>query len=121
MTIVAGETPMLDARVLRAMGRDVSQPTLCEGMISVVNYLFAIGRRPRVDYLSYTRRWHAESRDDLLATLREMAKPTTDAEEIALETFIDEHAAFDDETGEFTLDYEQQNTWGYIEWDAPRA
>ena len=112
---------MLDARVLHAMGRDISQPALCESMIAVVNYLFAIGRRPRVDYLTYTRRWHAGSLAELQGLLADMAKPETGDEAHAIARFVEEHAARDDESGEFTLDYEQQNTWGYIEWDVPRA
>ena len=91
------------------------------GMVALVNYLFCIGRRPKIDYLSFERRWHAESREAMVALVAETVAPLSDTEARALEAFVDDHASIDDATGEFALDYTQQNTWAYIEWDVPRS
>lgn len=121
VTVVAGETPMANARILRSIGRDASEPAMRTGMVALVNYLFCIGRRPKVDYLSFERRWHAESREAMVALVAETVAPLSDEEARALEAFVDDHASIDDATSEFALDYTQQNTWAYIEWGVPRS
>lgn len=119
ITVVAGEMPMADLRMLRSLGRDVPESRLRTGMAALVNYLFAIGRRPKTDYLAHARRWHAESRNAMVELAASVAKPQTDAERGALAAFVDEHASRSEETGEFVLDYDQQSCWGYVEWDVP--
>lgn len=121
VTVVAGETPMGDLRLLKALGRPAQESALRTSLIAVVNYLFAIGRRPKVDYLSFVRQWHADSVDALRALLAETVAPLTSSEDKALDAFVTQHATFDSARGQFALNYEQQSSWAYLEWDVPSA
>lgn len=121
VTIAAGETPMCDLRLLQALGRKASEAELRREMAVIVCFLFSLGRLPKVDYLSFPRRWHAESREAMIEVLTQTARAATPAEEEAVARFVDAHASADERTGEFALDYEQTSTWGYVEWDVPRG
>ncbi|RDB63143.1 hypothetical protein C1878_04555 [Gordonibacter sp. 28C] len=119
VTMPGGETPMVDLRMLRTMGRPASEQEQRRGFVAALNYLFASGRRPSVSHIAYPRRWHAPSRKQLLEAAESTARPQDAAERDALRRFVERHATVDAETGECALDYEQNIVWSCMIWPVP--
>ncbi len=119
VTMVAGETPMADLRMLEAVGRPRDVGELRQGFVAAVNLLFTLGRSPRIDYITYPRTLHAQTHESLLLAAEAMTRPVDEAERAALRAFVEEHTVPNGRDGGVMLDYEQAVTWGYIEWDVP--
>ncbi len=116
VTVGAGDLPNLDARIFRAMGRD-PYPMLHRELIYLVNYLLAQRRPPKIAYLSYPGRWHRQTRDELEKAIRLAHAPKNDAEEAALDAYLNEHVRFSEEHGDYELDYLRDERWAYVEYD----
>ncbi|MBX9033908.1 class I SAM-dependent methyltransferase [Gordonibacter massiliensis (ex Traore et al. 2017)] len=119
VTMPGGETPAVDLRMLRAMGRPASEREQRRGFVAALNYLFASGRRPSVNHIAYPRRWHAPSFQKLLEAAESASRPRDGAERDALRRFVERHATVDAETGECVLDYEQSIVWSCMIWPVP--
>ena len=120
VTMPGGETPAVDLRMLRAMGRPASEREQRRGFVAALNYLFASGRRPSVSHIAYPRRWHAPSFQKLLEAAESASRPRDGAERNALRRFVERHATVDAETGECVLDYEQSIVWSCMIWPVPK-
>ncbi len=118
VTVAGGETPWLDMRVLRAIGRPANSVSTRIALVTLVNYLFALGRNVSIEHIVCPRQWHSDSIEELVCALSESIAPTPE-ERKAIEDFVDSHAVRDSDTGEYKLDYIQRTTWCALSWETP--
>ena len=116
-TLPVGDSPWFDARLRAALGRQVVERTDGE-FVALVNYLWALGRLPRVDYISFPRVWAAETEEELLEVVEQIAEPRDEREVAVLRDYVGEHLA--PVEGGVWLDYDQQVHWGMVSWEPPR-
>lgn len=118
VTVAGGETPWLDTRVLAAIGRPANSVSTRLELVSLVNYLFALGRNVAIEQIVCPRQWHSDSIDELAQALSESVAPTPE-EQRAIERFVRDHALQDEGTGDYRLDYVQRTTWCALMWEPP--
>ncbi len=97
-----------------ARGKPVGSGALQE-LSCFVGHLFSIGRRPRIDYIEYPSRTCRSTEAALRDDMRGICKPAED-EVTALEAFLDEHIAFDSQSGMYCLDYDRIDRWALVCW-----
>lgn len=114
VTLRAGDLPYRDSQMLDARGKPVGSGALQE-LSCFVGHLFSIGRRPRIDYIEYPSRTCRSTEAALRDDIRGICKPAED-EAAALEAFLDEHIAFDSQSGMYCLDYDRIDRWALVCW-----
>lgn len=118
VTLKAGDLPYRDSAVIEALGRPMGTSTLKE-LSCLTGYLFSIGRRPKVDYIEYPGRTRRATEEILRSDMLDIYKPTEEELPI-MEAFLDEHVAFDEESGMYFLDYDRTDRWGFVSWEVGR-
>lgn len=119
LTLAINEAPWQDTRIRSALGEtapsnDRDKPR--SSFVALINYLFAIGREPSVNYIRYTRKWSSPNKESLRQSIHTMfCKEGEDMPE-SLTTFLDEHTIYNDQKDCYELDYEQEVVWGYLSW-----
>lgn len=117
VTLPAGDRPWLDPRLSAAIGRRPVERS-DEAFVALVNYLWALGRFPRVDYILLDRPWSCESLDELQRVVAGIASPQSPEEARALEDYVARHAA---PVGDgIWLDYRPVVRWGVVAWEVPQ-
>lgn len=91
-------------------------PLPLSNFMALINYLFAIGRKPTVDYISYNRRWNAPTAEELHESIINTFKPENDKAKDALNDFLLKNTVFDSDANIYMLDYDQEVVWGYVSW-----
>ena len=119
LTTGVGDLPYRDARILAAMGRDTDDALDPAQLACIVNYLFSIGRLPRLDYIEVPGPWHRSTREELEQAIRRSHTPQSLEEKRALAAYLDAHIAFNDAEQRFELDYPRTNRWSYLTWEPP--
>lgn len=115
-TLPVGDNPWFDTRLRAALGREVVARRDGE-FVALVNYLWALGRRPRIEYIELERTWAAADIEELREVLAQIVEPRTPEEAGLLARYIEEHAA--PVEGGIWLDYEQHVYWGVVMWEPP--
>lgn len=117
VTVPAGDKPWLDPRLSRALGRRAVERT--DGaFIALVNYLWACGRFPKVDYILIERAWSCGSVEELQRAMAGVVRPRTPEEAAALRGYVEDHAA--PAGGGVWLDYRPCVRWAVVSWEAPQ-
>lgn len=116
VTSAAGESPWRDRRFLEALGREEDACETESSFELIGAYLVSMGRHPWDEHIRYPRRWKADSRGELVDILTRVVPDLTPEERKTAESFVDEHAIYNDASGVFELDYEQQVEWGVVTW-----
>ena len=114
VTTACGEVPWIDARVERALGREVTPVRLASDFTVLLNYLLASGRLPEVRYIEVPRVPQSDDPAELKAFLAKAAEATPD-EMPLLESFFAEHVV-DRPGGGVMMDYTQQTRWALLCW-----
>ena len=96
LAVIAGETPLADARLFRAFGREVDEKSYTRDFAHIVELLFKRGRLPKVDYIRYNRRWHGKTEEELRAVIERTAPPRTDEERTRFEDFYRTHVFYNE-------------------------
>lgn len=118
VTLKSGDLPYRDSAIIRALRRPMGASTLKE-LSCLTGYLFSIGRRPRIDYIEYPGRTRRATEEILRSDMLNIYKPTEEELPI-MEAFLDEHIAFDEESGMYFLDYDRTDRWGFVSWEVER-
>lgn len=116
ITVGAGDLPYRDHHILAAMGRTGEAAMDPLQLVTIVNYLFEIGRLPRVDYITFPGVWHRATREELEEAIRRSHEPQNDAEERALSAYLEQHVILNEDQRRFELDYPRTDRWAYVEW-----
>lgn len=120
LSVGAGDRPFRDARILAAMGREDKASEPPWELMILANYLWSIGRYPRIGYAEYPGRSCREAREELVESIWQMHAPENEAQEEALATYLDEHIVFDEVKQSWSLDYSREDRWGVLIWPIPR-
>ncbi len=78
ITVGAGSLPYRDHAILSAMGRSDEVAMDPTELICLVNYLFSLGRLPRISYISFTRVWGRDTREMLVDAVKSVAMDPTE-------------------------------------------
>ncbi len=119
ITVGAGSLPYRDHAILSAMGRSDEVAMDPTELICLVNYLFSLGRLPRISYISFTRFWGRDTREMLVDAVKSSHAPRTPHEEKALERYLAEHVICNEESGQYELDRPRVDRWACVSWDVP--
>ena len=114
VTTEAGEVPWFDARVARALGREVAPATMAGGLVVLLNYLLASGRYPEVRYIVTPRVPQSDSADELRQFMATAAGVTPD-EQPLFDAFFEEHVLPRPDGG-VMMDYTQETRWACLCW-----
>lgn len=117
LSVGAGDRPFRDARIFAAMGRDAEASVPPRELGLITNYLWSVGRFPRVEYIEYPGYWSRGTREELEEAIRKTHVPQDEEQERLLASFLEEHMAYDEDEGRWTLDYPRKDRWGVITWD----
>ena len=116
LSIGATDLPYRDRKMLASMGRGAETPMEPEVLVAIVNYLFALGRLPSIEYITQEHTWFRETQEELEQTILENHRPRNDAERDALLRFTREHIVYNLEKNRFEVDYPRIATWAVISW-----
>lgn len=116
VTIGVGSLHFHDPAIYKAMGRDETKPKEPEELILLMNYLFARGKLPRLEYIAFAGVHQRETREELMKVLVDAHEPDSAAERLAAEAYLNEHIVLDEKSGRYQLDYPRKDMWAYLEW-----
>lgn len=114
VTTACGEVPWIDARVERALGREITPPQLARDFAVLLNYLLGSGRFPEIRYIEVPRVPQSDSAEELKGFLAKAAdiKPE---ERPLLDAFFDKHVK-ERPGGGVMMDYTQETRWAVLCW-----
>ena len=114
VTTACGEVPWIDARVERALGREITPPQLARDFAVLLNYLLGSGRFPEIRYIEVPRVPQSDSAEELKGFLAKAADVKPE-ERPLLDEFFDEHVK-DRPGGGVMMDYTQETRWAVLCW-----
>lgn len=120
ITVGAGDLPYRDHRVLAAMGRHEEAAMDPLQLVTILNYLFEMGRLPRLNYIETPGVWHRATQGELEEAIRRGHEPRSVDEERALSAYLKQHVVYNEELRRFELDYPRVDRWAYVEWSPVR-
>lgn len=116
ITLGAGDIPYRDSKICKAMGKP-AEPMAATELSCLVEYLFSIGRLPRVSYIEYPGVTSRKTEEELRSAMVEAHQPETDEQAALLEAHLDKHVICDEATGNYRLDYARMDRWALVTWD----
>ena len=119
VTLGAGDLPYRDSRIDELLGRN-PQIMYPRSLSLFVGYLFALGRLPRVEYITYVGSWHKKTYEELCDSLIKIHCPMTIQEMDMLKGYLDAHIIYDEVNDFYRLDYDRLDQWGCVLWKIPQ-
>ena len=114
VTTACGEVPWIDARVERALGREITPPQLARDFAVLLNYLLGSGRFPEIRYIEVPRVPQSDSAEELKGFLAKAADVKLE-ERPLLDAFFDKHVR-ERPGGGVMMDYTQETRWAVLCW-----
>lgn len=114
VTTACGEVPWIDARVERALGREITPPQLARDFAVLLNYLLGSGRFPEIRYIEVPRVPQSDSAEELKGFLAKAADVKPE-ERPLLDAFFDKHVR-ERPGGGVMMDYTQETRWAVLCW-----
>ena len=114
VTTACGEVPWIDARVERALGREITPPQLARDFAVLLNYLLGSGRFPEIRYIEVPRVPQSDSAEELKGFLAKAADVKPE-ERPLFDAFFDKHVK-ERPGGGVMMDYTQETRWAVLCW-----